>query len=515
MSVNAVIYARYSSHSQTEQSIEGQLRACYEFARLNKYVVIGEYIDRALTGKTDNRPAFKRMIEDSKKKQFQFVLVYQLDRFARNRYDSATNKAKLKKNGVRVLSARENITDDASGILVEGVLESMAEYYSAELSQKIKRGLALSAEKCLYTGGGTPALGYKVNPDKTFAIDESAADTVRLIYRMYADGKTFKNITDYLNERKILTAYKKPFNKNSLQHILTNKRYIGIYTFRGKETPNGMPRIVSDELFYEVQRKMAQNKKAPASSRAKEEYILTTRLFCGHCREMMTGTSGTSGTGETYYYYACKNVRSGNCHKKAVRKQYIEDLVVNKCRELLTDERIDEIANKCAEVFEKENTGSEIERLRRKIASVDNAIENLFQAIEAGGNPEAYNKRIDQKYRERAELEKMMSREELNAPKMPTRDEILFFLRDLQKSDFNSLRSRKALIALFVNAIYLYDDKVIFVLTIGGERVEITDKLLNEIETAFSSARNSATPPSQYYTNFYYFIGGFAVMFWL
>mgnify|MGYP001852471762 FL=1 len=97
MSVNAVIYARYSSHSQTEQSIEGQLRACYEFARLNKYVVIGEYIDRALTGKTDNRPAFKRMIEDSKKKQFQFVLVYQLDRFARNRYDSATNKAKLKK----------------------------------------------------------------------------------------------------------------------------------------------------------------------------------------------------------------------------------------------------------------------------------------------------------------------------------------------------------------------------------------------------------------------------------
>ena len=196
-----------------------------------------------------------------------------------------------------------------------------------------------------------------------------------------------------------------------------------------------------------------------------------------------------------------------------VRKQYIEDLVVNKCRELLTDRKIEEIADKCAEVFEKENDGSEIERLRRKIASVDNAIENLFQAIEAGGNPEAYNKRIDQKYREREELEKVMSREELHAPKIPTREEILFFLRDLQKSDFRSLRSRKALIALFVNAIYLYDDKAIFVLTIGGERVEITDKLLGEIESAFSSAQNSATPPYQYYTNFYFFKGGFAVMF--
>lgn len=139
--VNVVIYARFSSHSQTEQSIEGQLKECYEFAKRNDYNVIAEYIDRALTGTTDKRPEFLRMIEDSKKKAFKYVLVYQLDRFARNRYDSATYKAKLKKNGVRVLSAKENITEDASGILVEGVLESMAEYYSVELSQKIKRGM--------------------------------------------------------------------------------------------------------------------------------------------------------------------------------------------------------------------------------------------------------------------------------------------------------------------------------------------------------------------------------------
>lgn len=309
MSVNVVIYARYSSHAQNEQSIEGQLHACYDFARRNEYVVIKEYIDRAISGKTDNRPAFQQMIEDSKKKQFQFVLVYQLDRFARNRYDSATNKAKLKKNGVRVLSARENISDDASGILMEAVLEGMAEYYSAELAQKVSRGMALCAEKCLYTGGPAPALGYKVNPDKTFAIDEDAAAIVQMIFRMYADGKTIKEVTDYLNARNIVSSRGSIFNKNSLRHLLTNKRYIGTYTYKGQETPNGMPRIISDELFNEVQEKMKQNAKAPARARAKEEYILTTRLFCGHCREMMIGVSGTSKTGATHYYYVCKNAK--------------------------------------------------------------------------------------------------------------------------------------------------------------------------------------------------------------
>ena len=165
--MNAVIYARFSSHSQREQSIEGQLKTCYKFAADNGYTVIGEYIDRAQSGTNDNRAEFQRMIADSDKHTFNAVIVYQLDRFARNRYDSAINKAKLKKNGVRVVSARENITDDASGILVEGILESMAEYYSAELSQKIHRGMSLNAQKCL-SNGSNPGLGFKVAPDHTF-----------------------------------------------------------------------------------------------------------------------------------------------------------------------------------------------------------------------------------------------------------------------------------------------------------------------------------------------------------
>ena len=207
-----VIYARYSSHNQTEQSIEGQLQTCYEYAKNNGHVVIGEYIDRAQSGINDNRSDFQRMITDSDKHVFEAVLVYQLDRFARNRYDSAINKAKLKKNGVRVISARENITDDASSILVEGVLESMAEYYSAELSQKIRRGMNINAEKHL-SNGSNPGLGYYVDADRQFHVDPETAPIVRKIFEQYASGKTVTEITKSLNARQIKTSIGKDFNK--------------------------------------------------------------------------------------------------------------------------------------------------------------------------------------------------------------------------------------------------------------------------------------------------------------
>ena len=493
--IKVVIYARYSSHAQTEQSIEGQLKFCYEFARRNNYTIIEEYIDRAVSGKTDNRPAFQRMIDDSKKKQFQYVLVYQLDRFARNRYDSATNKAKLKKNGVRVISVRENITDDASGILMEAMLEGMAEYYSAELAQKVTRGMQLCAEKCLYTGGPSPALGFKVNPDKTFSIDENTAKVVQAIFQMYADGKTVKEICDYLNARKIYSSRGSAFNKNSLHHLLTNRRYIGIYTYKGTETPGGMPRIISDDLFNEVQDKMKKNAQAPARSRAKEEYILTTKLFCGHCREMMIGVSGTSKTGTIYNYYVCKNARQKNCDKKAVQKKYIEDLVVKKCRQLLTDETIDRIAKSCATLYVEENSNSEIIYLRKQLDIVNKSIESLLSAIETGTPPVPLVERLRQKTDEKTEIEKLISVEELNSSRMPSEDEIAFFLHQLKNSKADDLRSRKALISTFINAIYLYDDRLTLILTIDGETVNISDPLLNTIEDVTSSFLNSSGLP--------------------
>lgn len=267
--MNVVIYARYSSHSQTEQSIEGQLQTCYDYAKNNGHTVIGEYIDRAQSGSTDSRADFQRMIADSDRHTFEAVLVYQLDRFARNRYDSAINKAKLKKNGVRVISARENISDDASGILVEGVLESMAEYYSAELSQKIRRGLDINAEKCL-SNGSNPGLGYYVDKERRFHIDPAGAATVREIFELYASGKTVTEIITYLNGKQVKTSLGKAFNKNSLHRLLRNKRYIGYYIYKDTETPGGMPRIIEDELFERVQHILNRNKAArPAAAGGK------------------------------------------------------------------------------------------------------------------------------------------------------------------------------------------------------------------------------------------------------
>ena len=262
--MNAVIYARFSCHRQTEQSIEGQLKICYDYAAAHKYNVVGEYIDRAQSGTSDNRTDFQRMIADSEKRTFEGVLVYQLDRFARDRYASATYKYKLRKNGVRVISARENITDEASGILVEGLLESMAEYYSVELAQKINRGLALNAEKCL-SNGSNPGLGYKVNKkDRTFYIDEAEAEIVREIYERYARGEPKTEIIRDLNRRQVKTSIGNPFSLTSLTRLLSNKRYIGYYLYSGKETPGGMPRIIEDDLYYRVQEILERNRHAQA-----------------------------------------------------------------------------------------------------------------------------------------------------------------------------------------------------------------------------------------------------------
>lgn len=121
--MKAVIYARYSSDNQREESIDGQLRECMEYAKFNDIDVVNSYIDRALSAKTDNRPNFQRMIKDSYKGLFDVALVWKLDRFARNRYDSAHYKTILKRNGVRVLSAKETISEGAEGILLESMLE--------------------------------------------------------------------------------------------------------------------------------------------------------------------------------------------------------------------------------------------------------------------------------------------------------------------------------------------------------------------------------------------------------
>lgn len=497
--MNIVIYARYSSHSQTEQSIEGQLHACYEYAKTNGHVIVGEYIDRAQSGTTDSRTEFQKMIADSDKHTFEAVLVYQLDRFARNRYDSAINKAKLKKNGVRVISARENISDDASGILVEGVLESMAEYYSAELSQKIRRGMDINAQKCLSTGSN-PGLGFTVDTDRQFHVDPDGARIVREIFEMYANGTTVADIIKYLNDKKVKTSKDKEFNKNSLHRMLRNKRYIGTYIYKDVEVLDGIPRIIDNELFDRVQRILDRNKKAPARARGKEEYILTTKLFCGYCREMMTGYGGTSKTGKKYHYYACKNAKKNLCQKKVVNKQKIEDRVVLECRKLLTETNIENISKEVAAACEADYDSSAVKRIRAAIIETDSAIENLWKALEHGQSVEMITERIDKRKAEKAELQAQLAIE-MSRQITFTAPQIRSFLYSLKKGKVDDENNRKGIVNIFVRAIYLWDDKMTIILNGGGKPIEIDDILLDEIEednAVFESSSIVAdAPPSK------------------
>jgi site-specific DNA recombinase len=494
--MNIVIYARYSSHSQTEQSIEGQLQACYEYARANGHIVIAEYIDRAQSGTTDSRAEFQRMIADSDKRTFEAVLVYQLDRFARNRYDSAINKARLKKNGIRVISARENISDDASGILIEGVLESMAEYYSAELSQKIRRGMNINAEKCL-SNGSNPGLGYTVDTERRFQIDPEGATIVREIFEMYASGTTVTEINKYLNDKRVKTSKGGAFNKNSLHRMLRNKRYIGIYIYKDTETPGGTPRIIDDELFDRVQRILDRNKAAPARTRGKEEYLLTTKLFCGYCREMMTGYGGTGKSGKAYHYYACKNAKKKLCRKKVVDKQYIEDRVVLECRKLLTDSNIERVAASVAAVCEADYDGAAIKRLKVAMQEADGAIENLWKALELGQSAEMITERIEKRKKEKEELEAQIAIE-TGKQIVLTAPQIRAFLYSLQKGNVNDTNNRRGIINIFLQAVYLWDDKLTIVLNGGDKAITMDDILLDEIEadnTQYEGSRMVAEAP--------------------
>ena len=275
--MKAVIYARYSSDSQREESIEGQLRECTAFAEKNGITVLRHYIDRAYSAKTDNRPEFQSMIKDSGKRLFDIVIVWKLDRFARNRYDSARYKATLKKNGVKVVSATESISEGAEGIILESVLEGYAEYYSADLSEKVVRGMTDNALKCKFNGGMMP-IGYVIDAEQHFRIDPLTAPFVLEAFKRYDGGETISSIMNWLNEQGLTNTRGRKMTFNSVGHILHNRRYIGEFRYRDVIVPDGIPAIVPQDLFDRVQEKLAKNKKAPARHKAEDDYLLTTKL---------------------------------------------------------------------------------------------------------------------------------------------------------------------------------------------------------------------------------------------
>lgn len=408
--MNGVIYARYSSDNQREESIEGQLRECKEYAERNGITILGTYIDRALSAKTDNRPEFQHMIKDSAKGLFDIALVWKLDRFARNRYDSARYKNILKKNGVKVISARENISEGSEGIILEAMLEGYAEYYSAELSEKVIRGLTDNALKCKYNGGTVP-LGYYIDEQQYYQIDPKTAPVVLEMFTRYSEGSTMQELVNLLNDRGIRSIRGGKITLNIMNHLLKNRRYMGEYSYRDVIKEDGIPAIVPKELFERVQEQLAKNKKAPARHKAEDDYLLSTKLYCGKCNSFMVGESGTSHTLKVHHYYRCVNTKK----KKLCKKQ---------------------------------------------LAETEKGINNMLNAIQAGIFTPSTKQRLDELEEAKSQLEVSILQEEMQKP-MLTREQIAFFIYRFRKFDTTKREQRQRLIDSFVNAVYLYEDKVV------------------------------------------------------
>ena len=457
--MTAVIYARYSSDNQREESIEGQIRECTAYAEKNGITVVKHYIDRALSAKTDNRPDFQQMIKDSEKRLFDIVLVWKLDRFARNRYDSAHYEYQLERNHVKLVSATEPISEGPAGIMVKSMLTGMAEYYSAELSEKVVRGMTENVLKGKYNGGTIP-IGYTVDEEKFFQIDPLKAPFVVEAFQRYNDGATMKELMNWLNDSGVTTNRNQKFTYNSIQTLLTNRRYIGENRFKDIVMPDSIPVIIEKELFDSVQDKIAKNRRAPARHKAEDDYLLTTKLFCGMCGAMMFGECGTSRNKNVHHYYKCANAkRTKTCKKKTVRKEWLEDLVVNETMKMIRDDDcIRSIVDAVMILQEQENTVLPL--LEKQMKDIERGIENLLNAIQEGILTSSTKGRLEKLEAQQKELEIRIAEEKLAKPKVSA-EFVKFWLTNFRKLDPNVKSHRETLINTFVNAVYLYDEKVL------------------------------------------------------
>lgn len=499
--MSAVIYARYSSYNQTERSIEGQIEDCEAYARANNIHITGTYIDRARTGTSaDTRPDFQRMVKDAEKGRFDAVLVYKLDRFARNRYDSAIYKARLKKYGIRVISVTENISEEPEGIILEAMLEGMAEYYSANLSQNVRRGLRVARENGTFTGGYLP-YGYALD-GKRVIINESEADAVRYLYAEYAKGTRLKDIVEELNRHGYKPRVGRAFTVKSFQYVLRSRKYLGEYTFGDEDIPSPYPRIVDDDVFEAVQERLAQARHAPGMFRAKVDYLLSGKIYCGHCGSHMVGESGRGKTGKVYHYYACAKRKADKaCDKHAEKKDAVEDYVVRETLAFISAPgRVEKLADMLVKEYEKEFASGTCGKLKRMIEAVDRQIDDCVETlIENRKNPavaERINAKIDALTARKEDLQAELDEQEAAGRSIPTAEEVAEWLRSFSTGDPGDDEFRGRIIDAFVSSVWVFDDKIVIYYNAKGGRKVSYAEMLADVSPSSSSVVQLAPPES-------------------
>jgi len=481
----AVVYARYSSSGQREESIDGQLAAARKYAETKGYTIIHEYCDRAKTGTNDNREAFQQMLTDTGKKTFGIIIVWKVDRFGRNREEITFNKYRCKKNGVRVEYVAEHLPDSPEAVILESVLEGMAEYYSLQLSQNVKRGLMENAKKHKAING-TPPLGYKLTPDKYYEIDPETAPLAKLIFEKYASGETLFSLIKYLNDQGYTTSRGKPYGRSSLAKMLVNEKYIGVYAYKDIRDEDAIPALIDKDTFYKVQEMLKANKRAPSRKWHYTDYLLTGKLFCGHCGAQMVGRAGHSRTGTKYSYYQCYDqMHKKGCEKKPVRQEWIEQLVMNEVIRILdSDEMMEFISEQTWQYYLKQDSdNTETAALQNELDSVEKGIANLVRSIEAGIINDMIKTRMDELEGQRVAIKTALAEKQLAKGFKLTKDHIVYFLERFRQLDATDRTAQKKLVEVFVNAIFLYDDhlKIAFNYTEGDGCRTVT---LSDIEKA-------------------------------
>ena len=457
---SAVIYARYSSNSQTEQSIEGQLTVCQKYALDNGLQIVETYIDRAMTGTNDNRVAFQQMLADCEKNsKWEIVLVYALDRFGRNSTEVAVNKQRLRKNGKTLISAtqRTSVNIDGSrnldGILLENVYIGIAEYYSAELSEKILRGQRENRKKGFHCGGHI-AYGYKSIDCKLY-VDEYEAEAVRFIFDQYGHGVTVPKIIEQLTEK----GYKhngEPFLRSCIYSILRNEKYVGIYKYKGEIFTDIYPQIITPEVFAKVKAINEANKTGTRSIQA--VYLLRGKLKCGYCGQPISAESGTSHNKEKKYYYKChgrKKYKNG-CTKTTLKKELLEEFVIEFIlEELKRPENIENAVKTIMALQERYlNDNPSMNIFKKEKSQVETALNNLMRAIEAGIITATTQRRLQELEEQKTELERKILIEESKQAVLLDKEQIeRFYIKTL-------VLNPERIISTLIKEIVLYNDKI-------------------------------------------------------
>ena len=473
----AVAYARYSSAGQRDVSIEQQLADIRAFAAREGYTIVHEYADHARSGFKDvsARAAFQSMIAAAASGSYDTIIAWKVDRFGRNREDSAIYKGKLRRYGVRVLYAMEPIPEGSAGVLLEGMLEATAEWYSRQLSENVTRGMTDNAYKCLYNG--TRILGYTRGADGRYAIQPDEAAVVRQIFDCYRSGMSAARICRHLNDHGLRTSRGKKFQPEGLLRILTNKRYTGVYIWGSIEVPGGMPAIIDWSIFEEAQR--MKGKTSRHVEQGAVEYLLTGRAWCGHCGAAMIGDSGTSKSGTRHYYYSCQahKARKG-CSKKSVSKDRLESAVIDFVLDhVLADDQIEKTADAVMALQAEEMKHSPLAAMETEYAKILKQIDNINDAIAAGIWNASTSARLKALEDQAEDLRVSVETLRYSQSQLLDRDRVTFFLHRFTRGDRQDPLLRRHIIETFINSVYVYDDHLRLVINNveGNQRFPLED----------------------------------------